>query len=121
MSDFPEDLPYLMPIPTAEDGELNFAPVAMSILMDLEKAPAGRKLVIKGRIGMEEGWFQARYDPGAILTVRKICLGSKFGAALFMALQDLAPKRVLVEDVVNPLPPSIPSCEPSMPNDQVQT
>ena len=45
----------------------------------------------------EADWFQGRYMPGATMVVQKECLGTKFGASLFMALQELAADRVRVE------------------------
>jgi hypothetical protein len=97
MSEYPHDLPFLMGIPLDEDGEPDFEPVAIAILMDMEKAPEGRKIVLRGRVEEDFGWFQARYESGATMTVQKECLGTKFGASLFLALQAHAPKRVQAE------------------------
>jgi hypothetical protein len=97
MNEFPHNLPFLMGIPLDADGEPDFEPVALGILLDMEKAPEGQKILLRGRVEEDFGWFQARYEPGAMMTVQKECLGTKFGASLFMALQNLAPKRVRVE------------------------
>lgn len=89
-----------MPIPLDENGDLDFKPVAAAILMDLEFAPVGRKVMLAGKVDEETdtGWFQARYEDGCRMTVEKACLGTRFGASLFMALTQLAPARVKAEE-----------------------
>lgn len=92
-----DDVPYLMKMPMNAEGEVDFLCIAKGILQGLDDRPIGFRFEVQGRVGEEFGWLHARCEPNGTLTVRKECLGTKFGASLFMALQELDPERVQAE------------------------
>jgi hypothetical protein len=93
MSDEP-NLPDLMKIPLNDDGEPNFQAIAAGILQGLDTCPANFRLNVPWKSGDQEGWFQGRCEPDGTLAIRESCLGTKFGAGLFLALQALDPEHV---------------------------
>ena len=109
MSELPDGLTSKMAIPTGEDGDLDLELLALGLLFQMEKAPVGEQFHIVGLIDGNEAdrneavWFQARIEPGAVLSVREDCLGNKFGASLFLALQALAPKRIQARRTIEPI------------------
>lgn len=90
-------IPNVTNIPINDEGDPDLLPVAWAILLDLEKRAPGYRYKILGNLDGEGGWFQARCEPGAKLTVQKECLGTKFGGTLFFALKELAPEQMLAE------------------------
>lgn len=93
MSDEPF-LPDLMEMPLKDDGEPDFQVIAKGILRGPETMPASYHLNFPWKTTDEEGYFQARCEPNGTLAVRESCLGTRFGAGLFLALQELDPGRV---------------------------
>lgn len=95
MSDHDEPEMVHLPIPERPDGELDFDRIARSLLSWAWLKDRGETLTCYGRVGDEAtGAFLAWYDGRGGIDVFELCLGNRFGASVFMALQALAPSQV---------------------------
>jgi len=98
VSEEPEEMVHVE-IPTRADGELDFEPVARSVLSYAWIKRAGASITVTNA-WRDFDTFLGWYDGHGGIEVFKPCLGNQFGASIYMALERLSPSMVHVVEAV---------------------